>query len=182
MPHLSEARPHSPGGPLFVPPQGKSRLDNADLYAVLYLSETAAGSIAEAFGRYHIWSRSMLKGPELLGGSVWTLVTYERRASAKPICDLDDPRALVKRALRPSHVVSRRYELTQAWAKAIFLERRWAGVRWWSFYESQWANVGLWDLRGLSVTGTDPLTIDHPAVVNAADELSKPVVANRRSI
>ena len=180
VPYVKTADPHAPGGPFYIPSQGVSRLDNPELYDVLYLCEDPVGCVAEAFGRLPIWSQAMLKGPQQLSGSVQSLVTFGRRSSARGICDLDDAAILQERSLRPSHVITRRYEVTQAWAKAIFSEQRWSGARWWSYYEAAWSNVGLWDRTGLKVESIEPLRMRNDVLARAAEELSKPVIPDRQ--
>ena len=59
---LPGAAPDAVGGALYIPPQGGGRLDNPELYSVLYLSDAASGAIAEAFGRFPEWSPAMLAG------------------------------------------------------------------------------------------------------------------------
>jgi hypothetical protein len=46
-----------------------------------------------------------------------------------------------------------------------------AGLRWWSRYESLWANVTLFDRAALILRTRDvrALTVDDPVVVEAAD-------------
>ena len=63
------------------------------------------------------------------------------------VVDLDEPRVLVRERLRPSVVATRQREVTQPQALALF-ERGAAGMRWWSTFESLWANVTLFDVRG----------------------------------
>jgi hypothetical protein len=98
----------------------------------------------------------------------------ELDAKKVTVLDLDDPRDLVRRQLRPSTVGIRDRTVTQRWALDIFKEKRWAGVRWWSRYDSRWGAFGLWtvaDVRALKVTR---LTADHPALIEASAILSRP--------
>jgi hypothetical protein len=171
--YIDGAKAHEPGGPFFIPPQGRGRLDNPDLYSVLYAGENRVGCVAEAFGRIPVWTASMFGGFPLLPGSLRALVTFETTAPRSAVRDLDDPRALVEHSLRPSDVITRDYADTRAWARSIFSRRRWRGVRWWSYYESRWANVGLWDPSGLKLKNIEPLTSSHEAVEAAAAALSR---------
>lgn len=170
------ARPRDPGGVLYVPPQREGRLDNEDLYRLLYVGEHAAGCVAEAFGRIPLWRESTFGGLPGSNRSVRALVTYDAYQKNFAVCDLDDARSLLARSLRPSDVVTRDYEFTRNWARAIYSEKRWAGIRWWSYYESRWANVGLWDFAGLKPVNIEPLHVDHAAVRDAAETLSRVIV------
>jgi hypothetical protein len=63
---------------------------------------------------------------------------------------------------------------TQAYAERVFDDHpEAAGVRWWSTIESTWINVTLFDraLRGMRAGDAEPLTLDHAAVVEAAELL-----------
>lgn len=91
------------------------------------------------------------------------------------VLDLDDPKNLVARFLRPSRVITRNREVTRAWALAIFFENEWLGVRWWSYYNADWGAFGLWGRSGVSVVDVTPLSRDHPAVVDAAHTLGRRV-------
>ena len=70
FPYLKSSSAEEPGGALFVPPQGGGRIGNPDYYSVLYLSDAAAGAIAEAFGRFPEWSPAILEGSPALPGNV----------------------------------------------------------------------------------------------------------------
>lgn len=172
FPWLAAAEERAPGHALFVPrPQGAGRVDNPGRYETLYLSSDPAGAVAEAFGNLRRWTPRMLLAPAL-PGSVKALGTYELPDDA-PIFDLDDARALAGLGLRPSQVVTRAREVTQAWALAIFEQRRWIGVRWWSYYEPRWYSYGLWDLGEVTVEAVVPLSLDDPAVTETANVLNR---------
>ncbi|MBI1790737.1 MAG: RES domain-containing protein, partial [Acidobacteria bacterium] len=76
LPFLAAAAEDEPGGALYIPPQGGGRLDNPELYSVLYLSDAASGAIAEAFGRFPEWSPAILEGSPGMPGSVRALAKY----------------------------------------------------------------------------------------------------------
>jgi len=116
LPFLRHAAPREPGGALHIPPQGGGRLDNPNLYAVLYLSDAGPGAIAEAFGRFPEWIPAMLGGSPSLPGSERALARYSL-SEGEALCDLDDPEQLAAFGLRPSDVVSRDYSRTRAWAR-----------------------------------------------------------------
>ncbi|HET9588118.1 MAG TPA: hypothetical protein VFO91_04975, partial [Anaerolineales bacterium] len=92
------------------------------------------------------------------------------------ICNLDDPEQLRELGLRPSEVVSRDYASTQAWARRIYNQRTWIGVRWWSYYEPQWASIGLWDTRGLTLEEIRPLRLDHAEMIEASRTIVRRIV------
>lgn len=174
FPWLASAEPGTPGHALFVPPsRGAGRIDNPGYYDALYLSSAPAGAVAEIFGDLSVWTPEMLRKPQI-PGSVRAVGTYELDESAR-VFDLDDPRALVELALRPSEVVTREREVTQRWALAIFQRRAWTGVRWWSYYDPRWYAYGLWDRGSLRVVDVQPLKLDSPAVVEAATVLMRPL-------
>ena len=159
------AKPGKPFSPLYVPPAtGRSRIDNPGRYDALYLGTAAAGAVAEAFGRFARWGDYLLEHPQ---GFTRRLVSYDTREEVA-VLDLDDASELVRLDLRPSQVVTREREVTQAWALRVFEEGRWGGVSWWSYYDARWSSVGLWANQGLRINAIETLTGDHPAVVEAA--------------
>jgi hypothetical protein len=170
-----------PGGALYVPSQGGGRIDNPTAYSALYLSDSAAGAVAEAFGRFPEWTLSMLEGIPGLPRSVRALARYRYDDSdnAAPVCNLDDPKQLLALGLRPSDVVSRDYIRTRAWARRIYDEKSWAGVRWWSYYEPAWSSFGLWDIRDLVVAQVTPLRLDNQALVEASRAIVRRIVSHK---
>lgn len=172
---LRTAAEGEPGHALYVPElQGAGRADNVGRYRALYVSSAAAGAIAEAFGNLKVWTPRMLLRPDL-PGSVRSLGAYV--VSDDPaIFDLDDAQALATLGLRPSQVVTRDREVTQRWALAIYEQRRWIGVRWWSYYDPRWYSYAFWELAALTpqLNAIQPLTIDHPALVEACEVLRRP--------
>jgi hypothetical protein len=167
FPHLPSAAPDVPGGPLYVPPQGAGRLDNPDLFAVLYLGDSEAGAVAEAFGRFTEWTTAMLEGSPSLPGSKRSVARYRLR-EGPPLCNLDDAERLVELRRKPSDVVSRSYGFTRAWARRIHQQRRWAGIRWWSYYDPRWSSAGVWNREQLTLEEVWPLRLRNPAVEEAA--------------
>lgn len=175
VPNLPTARPGKPGHPLHLPPrQGAGRLDNPEHYLVLYLADQPAGAVAEAFGDLAVWRASMLRGHPSLPGSVRALVSYELDDNAA-VCDLDDPAELVARGLRPSQVVSHDRVRTQAWALRLWQERRYDGVRWWSYRDPRWGSLGIWSADRLRIIDVHPLVIDDDAVMSAGAVLHRPL-------
>lgn len=175
LPYLPRASRGRPGHPLHVPAaSGAGRIDNPGRYDALYLGDSPAGAVAEAFGWAARWGAGLLRGVPTLPGSVRALATYDL-ADGPAVCDLDDAHRLVQLSLRPSDVVSRDRARTQGWAARIYADAEYAGVRWWSYYDPRWGSFGLWDITGIRVAGVAPLALDHPAVTEAADVLLRPV-------
>jgi hypothetical protein len=176
FPYLVDVPASAPGGALYVPHQGGGRLDNPDLYSVFYASSAEAGAVAEAFGRFPEWTPALLEGNPSLVGSVRAIARYLLADDVK-LCDLDDPHQLAALALRPSDVVSREYSRTREWARRIFQQREWSGVRWWSYYDPRWNSAGLWNLAGLALEDVRILRLDDAAVAEAARTISRRIVA-----
>jgi hypothetical protein len=158
--------------------QGAGRVDNPEHYLVLYGSDAPAGAVAEAFGNFSTWSPALFEGPPALAGSARALAQYRLDLD---VLDLDEPRHLVARELRPSGVITRRRDVTQAWALSIFREGLWAGVRWWGFHNPDWGSYGLWDLGHVTVEAVEPLKVDHPAVTEAKRALPRGWETRRRA-
>jgi RES domain len=175
FPFTPDAHPDEPGGALFVPPQGGGRIDNPDLYSVLYASSAAAGAVAEAFGRFPEWTPAILAGSPALPGSSRAIARYQLGESAR-LCDLDDPAQLAALGLRPSDVVSRDYSRTRGWARLIHHQGTWSGVRWWSYYDPRWSSIGLWRREGLVPAEVRVLRLEDAAVVEAARTIARRIV------
>jgi hypothetical protein len=163
--------PADPDGPLWVPRiyQGDGRHDNPDLYGCLYLSTIPLSSVVEQLARF----RGQRLTPPLLRRRGLPLALAELAlADRAEVLDLDDPVVLRRERLRPSVVATRRRDVTQPQARTLF-ERHSAaaGIQWWSTYESEWLNVTLFDRAAhqLSVHSVRTLTIDDPAVLEAAE-------------
>jgi hypothetical protein len=165
------ALPLEPGGALYVPRdrQGAGRHDNPERYGALYASRTAEAAAAERIQAF--------RGQELddedfqmRDGRHWALAALDEDLE---LLDLDDPRELVRRSLRPSRVATRDRAVTQHIAAGVFEEGA-AGFTWWSTLEASWMNATLFAERTrerLTVRTTDLLTTAHPAVRAAADTL-----------
>lgn len=171
LPYLDNAANGVPGHPLYVPAStGTNRIDNPDSYDTLYLGDGPVCAVAEAFGWAPRWNAGLLRGSPSLPGSIRALVRYELGDDAH-VCDLDDTGRLTDLGLRPSRVVTRDRDVTQAWARELYDVGQFAGVRWWSYYNPDWGSIGLWNTTALSVTDIVELTVDHPAFVGAAVEI-----------
>jgi hypothetical protein len=88
------------------------------------------------------------------------------------LVELDDPRNLLARDLRPSTVATRARKVTQRWAREIH-EEGVAGFEWWSTIEASWINVTLFADRAHErvalAADPEPLSLAHPAVRDAAE-------------
>lgn len=159
-------------------PQGRGRWDNPHLYDAWYLSSTPEGAVGEVLGDLAVWTRAVVEPAAFRRG----LGTYQT-ADSTPLLDLDDALALHERGLRPSQVVRRNRPMTQDIAKRAFVEtdafgaRKWAGISWWSLRWAPWRPVCLWvpetERSPLTHLTTEVLTLDHPAVEDAARTLAK---------
>jgi RES domain len=98
------------------------------------------------------------------------------------VLDLDDPRVLARAKLRPSQVASNIRGVTQVYAERLFDEHPQAvGLRWWSALEASLLNLTLYDraARSLTLLDVDLLTLEHPAVLEAAEMLGLAVIQDR---
>lgn len=179
FPYLAGAHVGEPGHPQYLhPAQGAGRLDNPREYQCWYLSAEASGAAGEVFGDLARWSDGMFGFPALPGARR-TLGTYEIPDDT-PLVDLDDAQNLLDRGLRPTQVIGSNRPVTQAWALRIFNERahggtrKWNGVRWWSYHRPQWRIFGLWEIEPRCVD-TGALDVGHPAIVDAARTLVRPL-------
>lgn len=89
------------------------------------------------------------------------------------VCDLDRTATLRQFKIdRPTRVVALERATTQAWSRRIFEAGQYDGISWWSHYHPTYRVFGLWRTDLLTVTKPpEPLTLEHPTVVRAADAL-----------
>jgi hypothetical protein len=171
FPRAPDAPSGEPGGPLFVPrlDQGRGRHDNPDRYGALYASRVPESPVAEVLREY--MGRGVPPRTLLREGAAIALATLDD-AAIPELVDLDDPRNLLARGLRPSSVATRDRESTQPIALSIF-EQGVPGFEWWSTIEASWINVTLFSERvvdRVALAGEpELLTVDHPAVRVAAE-------------
>jgi RES domain-containing protein len=173
-----EAGAHEPGGALFVPrwSQGSGRHDDPYEYGVLYTSRVRESAVAEYL---RFFRGQTLTDAELRSADGRTLRLAEIDDSMLPaLRDLDDPRELARRRLRPSGVATRDRERTQSIARDLFGEGA-SGFSWWSTIEAAWINVTLFAERAIDalrvVGAPERLSTEHPAVRGAAAELGIPL-------
>jgi hypothetical protein len=166
FPFDQSAASDHPGGALFVPPSsGLSRIDNPDLYDVLYVAHDAPAAVAESFARYDVWRPATFVDGS---GLPYALATYELPDDV-PIFDLNDVDALKSiGVMRPTDVVTRDRAITQAWARTIFLGGAYAGARWWSYYNPDWPVAGLWDRTRIQLAKAPEVLSSTSAVVRDA--------------
>lgn len=182
FPYDTAAPAAAPGHPEYLHrPQGKGRLDNPRHYDTWYFAATPEAAVGEVFGDITVWGDDMFEFPAL-PNALRTLGVFEL-ADDVPLLELDDARSLLARGLRPTQVIARNRAVTQEWALQIFIERtdvgqrRWDGVRWWSFHRPHWQVLGLWYPPGESIrhhlVDSEMLHVRHPAVADAARTLGK---------
>ncbi len=174
FPYDASAAPTDRGGAFFVPPSsGFGRIDNPDLYDVLYVTKIAEAAVAEAFGRLSVWRpETFVHG----SGLPYAIASYDATANLRTF-DLNDVDALRSIGVtRPTDVVTRDREKTQSWAAAIFALNRYAGAEWWSYYDPDWPVVGLWDRSHVTVAGTPQIiTATTPLVESTAASIVRQI-------
>jgi RES domain len=173
LPWDPSAKPRDRGGPLYIPRvfQGRGRHDNPARYGCLYASVDVVAAVAEILVQFR--GEPLAEGLLDIDDTRLAAVPLDLAEDAELI-DLDEPRVLAQERLRPSMVATRDRIATQASAERLFdAHPDAAGVRWWSTIESSWINVTLFDraLRRVRAGSAKPLTLDHPAVVDAAEFL-----------
>ena len=158
-------------GPLWFPRvyQGEGRHDNPDRYGCLYVSASELSTIVEQLARFR--GQRLLPSMLRRRGLPLAVADLELEDGAE-VLDLDDPAVLRRERLRPSQVATRDRTITQAHALALHDRHvEAAGLRWWSTFEAQWINVTVFDRAAsrLRVRGVRALTLEDPAVMEAAD-------------
>lgn len=173
----SSSAPGARGGPLWFPRmlQGAGRHDNPLVYGCLYVSEEPVSPVVEQLARL----RGADLGPaDLVRHGLALALATVSLADGTPLVDLDDPVVLAEEGLRPSVVATHERARTQADAARLH-ERHAdaAGLRWWSSFESQWANVTLFDrsATALEVVDVHRLSLEDDVVGEAARFLGLPI-------
>ena len=152
FPQLPAAGPMEWGGALYVARvrQGVGRHDNPLQYGALYVSRSPESAVAESIQKFR--GQTLTDADlELVDGRRYALAAIDDAAlpaAGLQTVDLDEPRELVQRDLRPSRIATRLRERTQPVALAIFDEGA-AGIGWWSTLEASWPNVTLFAPRSL---------------------------------
>jgi hypothetical protein len=160
-------------GPLWFPRpfQGEGRHDNPDVYGCVYLADRERSAVVEQFARF----RGQPFVPSMLvrRGLTLALAAIELDDESELI-DLDEPDVLRAEGLRPSVVATRIREVTQPQALRLHDGHpQAAGLRWWSVFESIWANLTVFDRAGEALRLRDirALTAEDQAVMSAAEFL-----------
>lgn len=158
-------------GPLWCPRlfQGEGRHDNPDTYGCLYLADRPLSCIVEQLAAFR--GQRLLASMLVRRGLPLALAQFEVPAQTSFI-DFDDVSVLKRERLKPSIVATRDRGITQPQALAIHRQHpHVAGIRWWSVWEAQWANVTLFDraIKMLRLVSVEPLTLKHANLQEAAE-------------
>lgn len=180
---LPDAPEGENGHPRYVPNhyQGAGRFDNPRHYTAGYIAAEPQAAVGEAFADRLSWNGLMLQ-PGAPDGATMALVEF--RGSDLNLLDLDDPHVLIRYGLKPSDVVRRNRDRTRELGLRVFLEARHDGVQWWSYHRPEWVVAAVWKghteagepespFMSLAIEDVEPLTLEHPAIVIAADVLSR---------
>jgi hypothetical protein len=167
------ARSRRTDGALWFPRryQGEGRHDNPAVYGCLYLTDLPASSIVEQLARFR---GQRFIPPMLVRRGLPLALAVIELADAARVIDLDEPLVLDAHDLRPSLVATRERTRTQQQALGLFQEHPDAAcLRWWSTYESLWANFTIFrraapDLRLVELKRLEP---GDPEVLEAAEFL-----------
>jgi RES domain len=160
-------------GPLWFPRpfQGEGRHDNPDVFGCLYLADREVSAVVEQLARFR--GQQLIPAMLVRRGLPLALAAIDLDDGAELI-DLDEPDVLKAESLRPSVIATRIREITQPQALRLHTEHAGAaGLRWWSVFESIWANVTLFEraATALRLVDVQSLAIDDDAVSAAADFL-----------
>jgi hypothetical protein len=167
------ATPDQAFSPGHVPAnQGSSRFD-IRATQVLYFSESPEHAIGEKIQRYRGQTLEDYDLTEF--GHPLALVECQVSADiVQEIADLCDWEVLARYHLSPDTVASRDLTKTQAVAQEL-LDKGHTGLRWWSALSGDWHSIVLFSERlaadSLAYGVPQELTIDHPAVIEAASVL-----------
>lgn len=175
---LRRVFPWHPGAPVgsrfspsFIPePTGRGRFDlPRRLSPVLYAAETADHAAGEML---QPWRGQPLEPYHLIrAGLPLAIVEVEVPfPSASNWADLCDASFLHHAEMALDATASRHRHITQPLARAAW-DAGYHGLRWWSSFWGDWHTVVLFTARirgGLRFGVPEVLTIDHPAVTEAA--------------
>lgn len=149
--------------------QGAGRHDSPARFGAWYCSRDPVAAVAEClqpFRGHHMSDDDFAR----VDGTRQALAQLSL-ADTAALLDLDDPRNLVERRLRPSGVATLRRTVTQRLAESIFDEGV-CGLLWWSALEAHWINATLFYERTrphVSLFATPMwLTTDLPEVREAS--------------
>ena len=101
--------------------QQSGRWDNSRLYGALHLALSQAGAVAEVLGNHAEWTDELFDAPST--GLRRHLLTVELAdAVVERLVDIDNPRFLTDRGLRPSEVAGRARTRTRTLAADLNIE------------------------------------------------------------
>lgn len=179
FPWAPEADDGQPFSASYVHPgQGQGRFDLPGAPGgVLYLAETPEHAVAELIQHYR--GRNVDADDLRIAGHSLALVSVSLRDPVRSgIIDLCDPEVLVRIRVRPDQLASGDRRVTQRIAADIHANGH-PGLRWWSALAGEWHTVVLFRERIHSsppeYNTPESLTLDHPAVRNAAASLGIPL-------
>jgi hypothetical protein len=161
------------GGALWFPRmlQGEGRHDAPTLYGCLYVSVEPVSAVVEQLAGL---TGTSIGAPDLFRhGNPLALAALELDHGAD-VLDLDDPIVLAQEGLRPSRVATNDRATTQEQASQLFRRHvEVVGLRWWSTFESLWANLTLFDRAepALELADVQELGVGDDVVGEAADFL-----------
>ena len=162
--------PSARGGVLWFPRmlQGEGRHDAPERYGCLYVSEEPVSTVVEQLARF---VGTELAAQDLRRGRLPLALAILELADTASLVNLDEPLVLAAEELRPSLVATHERPRTQGDATALYQRHEAiAGLRWWSTFESQWANVTLFDraLDALEVEDVRVIALEDDVVGEAA--------------
>ncbi len=173
FPWDTNATPGQAYSPAHVPTnQGSSRFD-VRATPVIYLSESPEHAIGEKIQRYR--GQSLEDYDLIESGHPLALVECQVSPDiVSGIADLCDWNVLARYQVGPDTIASRDVKRTQAVAQELF-DAGHAGLRWWSAFSGDWHSIVVFSARlstdSLAFGVPQVLTIDHPAVIEAASAL-----------
>lgn len=152
--------------------QGPGRHDIPDRTAVIYCSKSPVSAIAEVIQGFR--GTLLTDQAFLYPGKKVRALSHIVLDESVPLIDLDDPRELSKRQLRPSQIAYMNRQTTQNIARSLFDEGAY-GFTWWSTLEASWTNVTLFENRTFQYLSLGeqvlPLDTQMPEVIEAAKVL-----------
>jgi hypothetical protein len=149
--------------------QGDGRHDNPDTYGCLYLADRPVSCVVEQLAAFR--GQRLTASILRRRGLPLAIASIELHGGAA-LVDLDDPVVLRRERLRPSAVATLYRDVTQPQALELFRRHPGvAGIRWWSRWESLWANATVFDRAAgsLRLLGVEALHLEQPALVEAAE-------------
>jgi hypothetical protein len=175
-----DAAPGEPFSPEYVPQgQGKGRFDLPGVPGgVLYAAETAEHAVAELVQQYR--GQTLDEADLIVAGRRLAVVAVALPGAVRRgVLDLCDPEELVRLGVRPDETASRDRRATQRIGAAVHAAGH-TGLRWWSAFSGDWHTVMLFRDRLTAPPAfetPEALTLDHPALREAARELGIAVAA-----